>query len=211
MTENLNAIAKFWEMFREHSEELSALSTANHPVYDLILKHLQLIHPKIYFEFSSDPISAELIITAEGNPALFPLVEFIVANAPEIPGWSIRALKPKLGFPVKTTWEGVTINIAEVVFDPLEREGSDDLGLLIFVPELSSDDIEAAHNAILRALDHALGEKQFAESVQYTEAIPLRDAASAADYIPLKELEKYINWRKKKRGKDTGGQGSLVD
>ena len=190
-------IAEFWKVFLKHESELATISTADHPVYDLILERLHRINSGLYFEFSCGSGESELVVTAEGDSSLFPLVYSIVANAPDIQGWSIIPLKPKLGFPSTSTWECVTVTIADVVFDPLERKGSRDLGLRIFVPGLARECIEDAHNALLRALDHALGEREFAEAVQYTDVLPLPDDASTEDYIPLTSLEDYINWRKK--------------
>jgi hypothetical protein len=129
----------------------------------------------------------------------------IVAAAPEIPGWTILSLKPKLGFPVTARWEDLTITVANVVFNPLDIKGSDDFGLLIYVPGIRHSDTEKAHNALLRAIDHGLGERRFAQAVQYTEVHPLPDDASADDFIPLAHLEKYIEWREGKR-KDKIGQ-----
>ncbi|MCP4699573.1 MAG: hypothetical protein GY862_22400 [Gammaproteobacteria bacterium] len=199
MTDKTQEIAEFWRVLQKHEGELAAISTADHPVYDLILNQLHHINPGLYFEFLSELGTSELIITAEGKSSLFPLVNSIVASAPEIPGWSILPLKPKIGFPVTTTWESVTVTIADVVFDPLERKGSGDLGLRIFVPAFNPEDAEDIHNALLRALDHGLGEREFAESVQYTEVLPLPDNALAEDYIPLTELENFIRWRKKRK------------
>jgi len=204
MTDKSQAIAKFWQLFLQHSGELGEISSADHPVYDLILAELQKIHPELYFEFSSGPETSEFIITAEGDSSLFPLVDSIVDGAPEVRGWSILPLKPKLGFPVTATWESFTVPIADVSFDPLDREGSKALGLCIFVPGLTREHTEDAHNALLRALDHALGEREFAESVEHTEVLPMPDDASAEDYIPLTDLEDYINWRKKKQEEETG-------
>ena len=96
-------------------------------------------------------------------------------------------------------------------FYPLEQEDSKYLGLRIFVPGIASEHVEDAHNAILRALDHALGERQFAESVQYTEVLPLSSDASAQDYIALTELENYISWRKKKPEERNGQQTRGAD
>jgi hypothetical protein len=85
-----------------------------------------------------------------------------------------------------------------VVFDPLERDGSD-LGLRIFVPGIEGKDVEDAHNAVLRALDHGLGEEKFADKVQFTEVRTLPPDAAATDYIPLRDLEKFIEWRDSRR------------
>jgi hypothetical protein len=64
---------------------------------------------------------------------------------------------------------------------------------------LDPKDADAAHNAVLRALDHALGEEGFAASVQFTEVAPLPANGSPDDYIPLRDLERFIEWRARRR------------
>ena len=53
--------------------------------------------------------------------------------------------------------------------------------------------------ALLRRFDSALGEREFSESVQYTEVVPLPNDVSVAGHIPLTELENFIGWRKKRQ------------
>lgn len=202
MTYEAQAIAEFWRVFQGRAGELARVRSADDPVYDLILDRLQEINPELYFEFYAEPGASELVITAEGERSLFPLVDSIVAGAPEIPGWAILALKPKLGIPVTATWEDGKVTVADVVFLPLELADSDDLGLRLLVPGLAPEHAEAAHNALLRVLDHVLGEREFAESVEYTEVVPLPGDASEEDYIALSDLESYISWRKN-RSKDS--------
>jgi hypothetical protein len=208
MIGNPQAISAFWQAFQDNKGALAAASSADDAVYDLLLDRLQQVHPDLYFEFSSDPGSSEIVITAEGDTSLFPLVESIVATAPEIAGWSVVPLKPKLGFPVEATWEDFTVTIAHVLFEPLEREGSEELGIRMFIIGLAPESTEDAHNALLRALDHALGERQFAESVQHTEVHPLPADATGDDYLRLTDLENYIRWRKKKREHRNCQQGA---
>lgn len=193
-----DAIAAFWSLFRERASELAAARSADSPIYDQLLAQLQKVDPGLYLEFCSDPHACELIVTADGNRELFPIVRTVVTAAPAIDGWSIRALKPKLGFPKITSWEGFTLRIDDIVFDPLELDGSD-LGLRIYVPGIEGKDVEDAHNAVLRALDHGLGEERLAKAVQSTEVRPLPTGAAATDYIPLRDLEKFIEWRKRRR------------
>ena len=184
MTRANEAVTKFWQVFQEHQSELATISSADHPVYDRILDQLQHVSPKLYFEFSSNPGASELIITADGNRSLFDLVESIVAVAPKIPGWSVFALKRKLGFPVTTRWERITITVADAFFEPLEREGSHDLGIRIFVPGITTESVTDAHNALLRSLDSALGEREFSESIQYTEVVPMPNDVSGREPHP---------------------------
>lgn len=191
-------ISEFWSSFQKNSEALSRIETADDPVYDELLEKLQQIDAGLFFEFSVQPEQCELLITAEGDQNLFACVDDIVAAAPKVRGWKIFALKPKLGFPKTVEWEGFEIAIADVVFDPLANaEG--DLGLRILVPGLNEEDIDNAHNALLRAIDHGLGEREFAESIQHTEVAALEGPAS--EYIPLSDLERYVQWHKKQRGR----------
>jgi hypothetical protein len=194
MADNTRKIAEFWQVFLDHEGDLAKASSADEPVYDLILHQLQNIDQGLFFEFSTNLETYEFIITAEGKVSLFPLVEYIVDNAPDTGRWLLKALKPKLGFPITTRWEGYTVSICDVVFEPLERKGSRDLGIRLYVPNLSSSRVNDAHNALLRAIDHGLGERKFAESVQFTEVHLLPEGAKIDDYIPRAELEKYIDW-----------------
>jgi hypothetical protein len=84
-----------------------------------------------------------------------------------------------------------------VVFEAITPEDSNELVLQLFVPGISETEVDSAHNALLRALDHALGEREFAASVQYTEVIPLNGPGD--DYIPLVKLEEFLKWHNRQR------------
>jgi len=193
-----DTISAFWSLFRERANDLAVARSADSAVYEQLLGQLQKIDRGLYMEFCSDPGECELIVTADGNQALFTLARTVVAAAPAIDGWKIRALKPKLGCPETACWEGLTLRIDGIVFDPLDGNGSEDLGLRIFVPGIEAEDVENAHSAVLRALDHSLGEEYLAQSVQFTELRPLPADAATDDYIPLRDLEKFIEWRKRR-------------
>ena len=191
-------IQAFWSLFRARARELAESESADSAVYDALVGKLQTIDPGLYLEFSTDDAECELIVTADGKQELFSIARAVVAAAPEIEGWTIRALKPRLGLPEVTRWEDLTLKMDDLVFDPLERGGSD-LGLRIFVQGLDPKDADAAHHAVLRALDHALGEEAFAASVQFTEVAPLPANDSPDDYTPLRDLERFIEWRARRR------------
>jgi hypothetical protein len=190
---NRELIADFWLLFERRCDALRDAQAADHPAYNELIVQLKRIHPGLWIEFSAEPGDRHFIITADGDKSLFKLVEAVVAAAPEKSDWQILALKPKLGFPQTTKWEGLTIRIEDVVFDPLAKNGAPEIGLRLYVPGIAHDDVDDAHNALLRVLDHGLGEKRFAEAVQYTEVSPLADAAEK--YIPLTQLERYLDWR----------------
>ena len=192
----MEAIRGFWAYFRDHQAGLAAVTSADTPEYDGMLEALQEIDPGLYFEFSTQGSEREFIVTAEGQRELFPLVDRIVEAAPDIDGWRFLALKPKLGFPVTTRWETFTLTLAGVAFDPLENSKGD-LGLRLYVPDLRPEDAKDAHNALLRAIDHGLGERLFAEKVGHTEVAPM--PSNPEKFIPLADLEAYIAWRDRRR------------
>ena len=189
------AVTAFWELFRRHAASMERAASADSAAYRALLDGLHAIDSGLFLEFAVERGASELIVTADGERLLFPLAHEVVAAAPRVEGWTIRALKPKLGFPVTVRWESLTLRTAEIVFDPLERARSPELGLRIFVPGLEEKDIDDAHNAILRAMDHGLGEEKLANAVAHTEVRPLPADVAAGDFIPLTELEMFIQWR----------------
>jgi hypothetical protein len=192
-----DATREFWALFSQRSDALARIESAEDPVYDEVLAKLQAIHEGLFFEFSTRGGKSELIITAEGERALFGLVDEIVAAAPEVSGWSYLALKPKVGLARSITWEGHVIEVSEVVFEPLEDEKSGAFGIRLLVPDLAEDKRDSAHNGLLRVLDHALGERRFADEIQFTEVDALD--SDADDYIPLSALDRFIDWRNEKK------------
>jgi hypothetical protein len=130
---------------------------------------------------------------------LFGVARALVAQAPAVAGWSVQALKPRLGFPERTSWEGLELSIAELWFEPLERAGAAELGLRVFVPRISDEQVDDAHSAVLRALDHGLGEEAFATEVQHVEVCSFGSDAPDEAWIPLSSLEEFIAWRKRQR------------
>jgi len=190
------AIQDFWTTFNQRADALAKLESAEDPVYDEILAKLHAINDALFFEFSTQGRKAEFIITAEGDKSLFGLVDDIVAAAPKAKGWSFIALKPKVGFARSITWEGHVIDCASVLFEPLEDE-SGGFGIRMLIPDLPDDKQDSAHNGMLRVLDHALGERRFADEIKFTEVTALD--GDAEDYIPLSALDRFIDWRKQQQ------------
>jgi hypothetical protein len=187
-----SAISAFWVAFCDLAPLLAHADSADDPTYERLLAKLHAVDSGLFIEFAASPGANELVVTAEGNRDLFPLVKQIVDAAPGVEGWTVIALKPRLGFPVTARWEHLTVEIADVFFEPLEREGSTELGLRLIVRGLTERDLDDAHNAILRAIDHGLGEESHANAIRYTEIGCLPATASPKTYIPLVELEHYI-------------------
>jgi len=190
-------VDRFWSTFGRNQAELAWIRSADDPVYDRILEALQDIDSGLYFEFSNNPGYNTLIITADGNKSLFATVDFIVARAPKMPGWTVFALRPAEGFPESARWENFCIKIENVYFNALERPDSG-IDLYYMVPGLDEVNKDNCHRALLVATDHGIGEKRFAETVMGTELVPLPAGADISKYLPLVELEPFLNFREEK-------------
>lgn len=186
-------IAEFWRCFLEHREEFASARSIKDPVCDVILDALKRVNPKLWFEFCTNPGVNEFIVSAEGKRTLFPLVEEIVARAPEMKEWKIFALKPRLGFPLSTNWEGREVQLAEVIVRPVFHQETRELALQLFVDGVTDANKGRIHNALLRALDHGLGERRFAEEVIATWVYPLSKLPEEGLSFPLVELEAYLD------------------
>jgi len=189
----------FWALFRDRAATLARAASADDTVYNELLDKLHEIEPGLYIEFSASRRECELIITADGDRELFPAARTAVAQAPQIDGWTIHALKPRLGMPATVAWEGATrVKLGEVVFEPLQAEDCSP-GLRIYVPGLEQIDVESAHNALLRALDHTLGEERFAMGILFTEVVPAPTNFDPDAHIPLRDLEQFLDWKARRR------------
>lgn len=190
----MDSIQGFWNHFRERHGRLAPGGTMDDQEFDALLAELHRIEPGLFLLLCVGATPKELIVTAEGKRELFSTAEDVVAQAPTLEGWTFLALKPKLGFPDTAEWEGYSVAIDQVSFKPLERpEGT--LGLRLFVPRLRSQDAERAHNAILRALDVALGERRFADLIDGTEVAARPRWLDTMGLRPLKELEEVLKGR----------------
>jgi len=190
----MDAIRRFWESFRRLEARLVEEGHDLGVAYDMLLEDVQKIEPGLFLEICPEGEPKEFIVTAEGKKELFPIVEEIVRAAPKMDGWKFLALKPRLGFPVKIQWEAVEVRIKDVTFKPIPHPDHT-LSLELFVKDLRPEDAEDAHNALLRALDHGLGERAFAEQIQGTQVAPTPGWLRAAGLIPLTELEGYLRKR----------------
>lgn len=190
--------SQFWETFGRLKDQLVEEGRALGETYDALLDAVQKVRPGLYLEMCLNTHPKEFIISAEGSRELFPAVEEIVRAAPKIDGWTFLALKPKLGFPVTAEWEGVEVRIADVTFKPIGHPDGT-MGLHLFVRGLRPEQAGAVHNALLRALDHGLGERAFAEQIEGTQIAATPGWLKAAGLIPLTDLEEFLRKRASSR------------
>jgi hypothetical protein len=168
-------------------------------LWDEVLDQLKAVDEGLWFEVS-EPGGGdrELVITAEGDPGLFPLVQALVEASPRLPGWIFVALKPPGGFDFTLRYDGVQLEPGRLWFLPLTYlEAPAALGLRVGVPGLDPDQQQSVENGLHVLLDTALGERAAAE-LAHLEVCELPEAPEAAGFVELPELAQYLDYHRRK-------------
>lgn len=195
---NPRQIQEFWNWLVAHQSQLDALDTPEEPFWDELLARLQALHEGLWFEVSAKQEGdREFVITAQGDWELFPLVEAMVAVAPDMPGWIPVALKPAMGFEFSIAYRGLELDPEQIWFEPLvDADAPDVLGLRVAVAGFDDEQEEDYANGLLLMLDTALGEKTAAVDVDLVEVCEPPEDPDDEGFMPFKELGSYLAWRK---------------
>jgi hypothetical protein len=188
----------FWTWFSGFARRLPADDPPD-ALLDELLDQLHAIDRRIYFELSTNTADRELILTASGNSAAFPVVDNLIATAPKLKGWSFVALKPPKGFQFKYRSGDIVLNVRELWFMPLQSNTNPrDLGLRLCLPNadyiLERQTVDTAYTI----LETVIGERSCATDIQYVEVDELPADPAAERYLPITRLVEYLEWRRRK-------------
>lgn len=145
---------------------------------------------------------SELIITAKGNPYLFKDVELLVHYAPTIKPWIITAfLQPvgdidafEKGTDKPLEYFGISLNISQMYFIPLENSDNPNrLGLRIYLKNyIVHKDNPRLKEAVYTIIEHLVGEKAFANDINFIELVQLTTDTLKPQPIDLCYLNYYL-------------------
>ena len=192
-------IRNFWNWFKENqsvyyfdNSDLSQTQLKN-KIYSFY-KQLKKINSKITFEFG--PIhngKKQLIITAEGQAANFPLVFRIVNQSPHLKNWQVIALRPavkdfeSLTLPL----DGKYVNINDFSYVSIINDDKKKVNIML----IRNDDKQwdnTAKQVVFILLDRALGEyntETKLDAVSFGERKKLKPEIK---FLPLSTLPKLI-------------------
>src|SRR5436190_23696304 len=94
--------ARFWKWFRTNSDRIWALIYSRRPddreaAMAEVGEAVEPYMPGLVLEFSQgDDEARELVASADGKLDRVDMVKEFVASAPQIPGWSVRAFRPRM-------------------------------------------------------------------------------------------------------------------
>jgi hypothetical protein len=191
-------INAFWTWLVSRQSDLNAMDSPEEPFWDEMLERLKTLNDGLWFEVSAPGEGdREIVITAQGDWELFPLVEAMVSVAPELPGWSAVALKPAMGFGFTIGYRGLELDPQGIWFEPLvDPDAPEVLGLRVAVQGFNDDQEEDFANGLLLVLDTALGERAAATDVDLVDVCEVPADPDDEGFLPFTELGSYLAWRK---------------
>jgi hypothetical protein len=181
----MDAIDGFWRWFVANASELSADPDGD-AVCDAISGELAKVHEGLVGELSRGPHSdPTLIISANGNRALFPFVERVFTARPAVPGWEILAFRPPAteGDLGVINMDGHELDTKLIRFVAWPVDGK--LEVDVYVPGYTDEDETIGAMGFI-ALDHTVGEYAMETRVGGISWYPIEDAPETAR--PLAEL-----------------------
>jgi hypothetical protein len=166
----------FWNWF---TDEAPSLWTA--PMVDAmqrIQRELEKQHHGVFAELGSDGGGRLLVLTADGDRSLFPMIQQLFAARPKIKGWKIVAFRQREAKPFsKISMNNRDLDPAALRY--VARQKNDKLDIKLYVPGYTEGDKELGLMAFL-ALDHTVGEYDVETKLGGIEVLPIAQAPTVS-------------------------------
>ncbi len=155
-------VADFWSWFRANEVRLADTATSPEAIGAMkeITTHLQQAAPGLIAELGIDRNGGRqtVVISANGNFRLFPLVKSVAEAAPTaLTRWQVLAFRPRRGADQQIEFEGKSYPTADFTFRETGRADGK-LDIDIYVRGLTAENNETMMKLALLLLDSSLGE-----------------------------------------------------
>jgi len=195
-----NTIETFWDWFKNHEKEYRDISDKpmdkREKLLDILLENLKPYNPYLKCLLGKNKAEKnELIITADGDIALFAKVEKLIEAAPCLDGWKFIAHKPSCGFGIAMDMHGHRFDDTTLHFYPVtEPQMPDEIAIIITHPAYNQDDAKQFETAVNIYLENVLGELAVSTDI---DSFEVGAETKDAELIPITKLPEYLNWRQK--------------
>ena len=200
----------FWEWFKRNNKEYLELKKKTKKEADYWVNELTA-HLRVYLRFFGFSVTlpengaAQLTITVNGKAMYFEKAEVFVAKAPEIPGWTIKALEDPMpiDFLLEKEIKAAGIDPSEFSFS-FTSDDPDDSGIMIYHPLYTTENSRRLMNLAYGAVYNLLGERSFGLDLAIWDLANLSEA-DLDDVFPLEELPIHLGSRKSSMIVDNNG------
>jgi len=199
---SLYEASNFWEWFKNNEKRFNQLgktdSEATHKALDEIIAELNKFNPwlkAVCGQFDED--TTELIITSDGDIALFSKVQELINAAPSLKGWRFTAHKPPVGLAnMGIRMYNKDFNESTLHFYPIvEADYPDEVSLVMTHKEYNAEEEEDFQTAMSIYVQNGLGETNAA--TQIDELSFAAEPEDGSELIPITKLAGYLTWRHK--------------
>jgi hypothetical protein len=196
-----NSVENFWDWFKKNEHQFRKVMSDSEKAQIFLSELIEQIKPfNPWLKALAGPYDDkryELIITADGDIALFCKVEELVQAAPTINGWILTAHKPGIGLEkMRVDMGDREYSSDNMKFYPVqEADYPDEIKIVLTHPDYNEEEKENFQQGGIIYLENALGELNTATLIDSCEVkgIPGPDI----ELIPLGKLEDYLKWREK--------------
>lgn len=138
-------------------------------------------------------------VSANGDGKLFPRVERVVREAPEVAGWTIQAFRPRGEAGAEITLNDVTLGGGDVWCEV--RKARRGIDLVLHVRGATAENHEMITQAALILLDNAIGEYDTVKRIAELDVAMLEGRPRKSEgFFPLKELPGFLDGARDGRG-----------
>jgi hypothetical protein len=177
----------FWQWFAERAARLRR--TDEREAAEEIEERLAELDSRLGIEISADDNVRELTITAGGDRDVFVLAKRVASIAPTVVGWSVRALKPPMGFDFEIEVGGRRLDAKRLFFDAVSvSDLQEENGICVYVPSAVANREEIT-DVVTLILETGLGE-ELASAISFLDIKPLSDKNEHS--APLADLVDYV-------------------
>lgn len=193
-------IEKFWKWFTKQQLVLRKIAEGDYDLIDDILAKLRKIQKGLAVEFENDGDTIIMTISADGVADNFPIVEEIIAQAPQIRKWKFIAFRQpvprdkidQISITVNVDGDDVDLDPKNLKFLPIIDDGN--LYVQIFFKDLNEDNKDGLAYGCLMLLDNLIGEYACVIKIQGYEFYNLSEAKKFKnDLIPLVEIRNFLD------------------
>ncbi|HEX7904746.1 MAG TPA: DUF695 domain-containing protein [Chitinophagaceae bacterium] len=192
----------FWNWFIKHEHRFKKVNGTDE-AHDFLNELIEQINPfNPWLKALAGPYDDdryELIITADGDIALFCKVEELVAAAPAIKGWIVTAHKPPIGSDTMSIeMHGYTFGGSNLQFYPVtDPNYPDEINIVLVHPDFNKDEEDNFLSGCQIYIQNAMGELNTATLIDSMDVRGLPEASEAIELIPMSKLNDYLVWREK--------------
>ncbi|MGV9004446.1 hypothetical protein [Flavobacterium sp.] len=201
----MNPITSFWNHFQQNNfvflliNEIPKTELKKH--FNILLRHLHNYNEDLNLIIIYKKNTAQVVITANGNPYLFKEVELLVHHAPKIDRWKITAflqpetsiLKYKNGTDKPLDYYGISIKISDMYFQPIKNpQIPTQMGIKVFLKNyIVHKHDPKLKEAVYVHIEHLVGEKAFANEIAFIEIAQLE--GEQKNLTELYNLKQYLD------------------